>query len=98
MERKFAGVASSTQLTKHAMVRAVNVVNGDLIKAIGELDRLEIANGNSCLIEAYCVKISDLEKEKVHSALMRDEWFGVKDVNGSVDKSSTVELTEEGCR
>ena len=61
MERRFAGIASSIQdLTKHAMVRAVNVVNDDLIKAIKELDRLEGLHGNVRLIEAYWVKISDL--------------------------------------
>ena len=97
MERRFAGIALSIQdLTKHAMVRAVNVINDDLIKAIGELDRLESANGNSRLIEAYRVKISDLKKEKVHLESMRDEQFGVKNVNGSVGESSTIELTGEG--
>ena len=78
------------------MVRAVNGLNDDIIKVIGDLDRLESTNGNSCFIEAYCAKISDLEKEKVHSVSIHDEWFGVKDVNGSVGESSTVELTEEG--
>ena len=72
------------------MVRSFNVVNDDLIKAIGELDRLESVNGNPRLIEAYRTKISDLEKEKVHSDTIRDDWFNVKNVNGSVGESSTV--------
>ena len=36
MEKRFAGIADSIQdLTKHAMVRVVNVLDDDLIKAIG---------------------------------------------------------------
>ena len=97
MEKRFSRIAESIKdLTKHAMVRSVNLVNDDLIKAIGELDSLERVNGNSRLIKAYREKISDLEKEKVHSASIRDKWFGVKDMNGSVGDSSIVELTEEG--
>ena len=97
MEARFAGIAESIQdLTRHAMVRAVNIVNDDLINAIGELNRLESSNGNSRLIEAYREKISDLEKEKVHSGSIRDEWFGVKVANGSVGDCPTVELTEGG--
>ena len=97
MERRFAGIASSIQdLTKHAMVRTVNVVNDDLIKAIEELDRLERLHGNVRLIEAYQEKISDLEKEKIHSVSMRDEIFTFKDDSNSLGESSTVALTEEG--
>ena len=38
MQRRFAGIASSIHdLTRHAMMRAVYVVNYDLIKAIEEI-------------------------------------------------------------
>ena len=37
-----------------------------------------------------------MEKEKVHSSSIRDEWFGLKDMNPIVGDSSTAELTEEG--
>ena len=54
MERRFAGIASSIQdLTRHTMMRAVNMVHDDLINTIDELDKLESINWNSRLIEAY---------------------------------------------
>ena len=97
MEARFSGIAQSIQeLTKHAMCRSPNVVNDDLIKALVELDNLERLNENPRLIAAYRIKISDLEKEKMYSDSVRDEYFKVKNVNGSVGESSTVELTEEG--
>ena len=59
MERRYADIASSiNDLAMQGLVRAVNVINDDIIKAIEELDRLEMANGNSRSVEAYREKLA----------------------------------------
>ena len=76
MQSRFTDIASSIQdLTRHTFVRALNVINDDLIKAIGELNDLERGGGSDRLMKAYMDRISDLEKEKVHASSIRDDMF-----------------------
>ena len=76
MQRKFEGIASSIHdSTRHLTVRAVYVVNDDLIREIEELDRLKNTNGNIWLMAAYKETISDLEKERAQSSSIYDELY-----------------------
>ena len=76
MQNRFADIASSIQdLTRHTFVRALNVINDDLIKAIGELNALESGGGSDRLMKAYTDQISDLEKEKLQASSIRDNMF-----------------------
>lgn len=96
MERRFADIASSiNDLAKHGLVRAANVINDDLIKAIEELDRLETANGNSRLVEAYRGGNSDLEKDIIHASSIRDDVFSNLVADNSMNEDSSVTMNTE---
>lgn len=76
MERRFNDIASSIgDLVRQGLVRAVNVINDDIIAAIKALNNLERTNSDRRLVDAYTKKFNHLQRKKEHSTSLCDSMF-----------------------
>ena len=97
MKRLYAGIAESiSDSSRQGLVMDANIINNDIIQAIHDLNGLEMANGNSRLVDAYTQKITDLQKEKDHALSIRDNMFSDFADNSGHNENGMGKNTEEG--